>query len=265
MLPWLSDPVRKYEDDQAGTMPVEGGFYGEGVSSNLSYTVEIASSPTFSSGTVTVSGISATVWSSSPLPDGTYYWRVEAVAPGGGTAGFSSAESFLVDTAAPTSSVGALPSTVVGLSLAVPFTASDPAPGSGVAGVELLYSMDGGHDWAAYEGGALFSSGPISFQAPVPGVYEFQTVAVDRAGNHQAPTPGGQATVTFEPLAVTPNYAPYVFVVSLAALGVIGLVIALMFRRAKGPSASPRPWSEGKTSSGGDEPSGSSSGGTEGP
>ena len=31
--------------DQAGTMPVEGGFYGEGVSSNLSYTVEIATDP----------------------------------------------------------------------------------------------------------------------------------------------------------------------------------------------------------------------------
>jgi len=258
------------------TAPLTGAMFNHSVvplswnpvpNGSVSYTVEVSSSADFSSGTVTMTGIAATVWSPPALPDGTYYWRVEAVAPGGGTAGFSAVESYLIDTVAPFSTVGSLPSTVVGMSLSIPYTAVDPAPGSGVEGVELLYSVDGGHDWVAYENGTLFTASPIAFQAPVPGLYEFQTVAVDRAGNHQLPGPNGQASVVFDPLAVTPNYAPYVFLLTLAVLSLLGAWFLTRYRRPKPPTEAPRPWVETKPT---EPPSESpapppSSGRTEGP
>jgi hypothetical protein len=211
---------------------------------NMTYTVEFASSSDFGSGAITVSGLTGTVWTPPPLLDGSYYWAVEAVASGGATAGFSSVRTFLVDTIAPSSSVGPLPTTVVGLDLAIPFTATDPSPGSGVLGVELLYSLDDGHAWVAYDGGALFSASPIAFVAPVPGLYEFQTVAVDHAGNRQSLSATGQATVIFNPTATSPNYAPYVFVGGLVVLGAIAIGYLLRHRRDKGPSTAPRAWSE---------------------
>jgi hypothetical protein len=216
---------------------------------NVTYAVELASSSDFTSGTITVSGLTGTAWTPPPLLDGSYYWAVEAVAPGGATAGFSSVRSFLVDTVAPSSSVGPLPTTVVGLDLAIPFTATDPSPGSGVLGVELLYSVDGGHAWVAYDGGALFSASPIAFVAPVPGLYEFQTVAVDHAGNRQSLSATGQATVIFNPAATSPNYAPYVFVGGLVVLGAIAIGYLLRHRRDKGPSTAPRAWSESSSES----------------
>jgi len=218
--------------------------WSSSVGGGITFTLELATSGNFGAGLTTVPGLNSTVWTTPRLPDGTYYWRVEALAPGGGTAGFSPAASFLVDTVAPFSSVGPLPSTVAGLDLAIPFTATDPAPGSGVAGVVLLYSSDDGHDWVAYDAGELFTSSPIAFHAPVPGIYEFQTVAVDRAGNRQAPGAVGQASVAFQPLAVTPNYAPFVFLGTLAVLGIAGALGVLRYRRGKGPSSAPRPWSE---------------------
>lgn len=234
-------------------LPVSGAMLNHSVvalswspapTTDVNYTVEISNTSNFASGTSTVAGISGTEWTTPPLPDGTYYWRVEAVVPGGGTAGYSFIGHFLIDTVAPTSTIGALPSHVVGLDLAIPYTATDPAPASGVVGVALYYSSDNGHDWVAFDNGTLFNSSPIAFHAPFPGVYEFQTVAVDGAGNHQAMSSVGHASVVFEPLAVSPNYTPYVFVVSLIVLGVIGWAFLWRKRGAKRPTSAPRPWTE---------------------
>jgi len=87
--------------------------------------------------------------------------------------------------------VDALPASHIGSSLGIPYTATDAV---GVVDfVELHFRVDGG-DYVQY--GATFAAGPINFVIPDDGVYDFYTVATDRAGNEELPPGAPDATST---------------------------------------------------------------------
>lgn len=92
-----------------------------------------------------------------------------------------------LDTAAPTSSVGALPPSTTAASIDIPFTAGDGA-GSGVDTVELwVRSRAGpGAPWSAWALAAAASGSPITYAFPDYGEYEFYTTAIDLAGNRES-------------------------------------------------------------------------------
>jgi Big-like domain-containing protein len=152
-------------------------------SGGVNYTVQFSTNSSFGPGTTSSNAGSSTVLSMSGLADGWYYWRVEAVAPGGGVSGFSQTLSFLVDTTPPASQVGYLPAQTSAASISIPFTAADAAPGSGVAAVQLYYTPDAGRTWVAYANGTWYTTSPVVFAPSAPGTYGFLTVAKDRAGN----------------------------------------------------------------------------------
>jgi hypothetical protein len=232
--------------------------WGPVVGSGVRYSVVVSSDASGAGGIVVTSGDANSSWTTAPLADGTYVWHVEAVAPGGVARSASTNGTFVVDTVAPVSTVGPMPSMVRGLTVDVPFSASDPVPGSGLLGVRLLVSPDGGTDWSAYANGSLFTTSPIAFHAPHAGAYLFQTLAVDRAGNQQRSSPAGEAVVAFAPLSTSTNWAPAVFAVGLVALVIAGLALVPRRRRVpKAPAAPPQPWQETE----GAEPSPPASGG----
>jgi hypothetical protein len=66
-------------------------------SGNVTYNVELSTSPTFGSGSQWWLGVAGTSVAVGPLADGTWYWRVEGVSASGGSAGWSAAEMFQVD------------------------------------------------------------------------------------------------------------------------------------------------------------------------
>ncbi|MFZ2188346.1 MAG: Ig-like domain-containing protein, partial [Candidatus Moraniibacteriota bacterium] len=87
------------------------------------------------------------------------------------------------------------------------WTATDTTgtPESGVQGVILYYSVDGGSNWTAYNGGHIYTASPISFVAPQTGTFNFYARAVDNAGNEMAaPTDASyiQDTIVAQPTTV---------------------------------------------------------------
>ncbi len=101
----------------------------------------------------------------------------------------------IVDHVAPTSSVGALPPTVVAGSLAVPYTASDVV--SSVSTVELWwrYRLAPSDPWSDWTLGPSATSSPIPYTfASGDGYYEFYSVAIDGFGNREAPPETADAT-----------------------------------------------------------------------
>ena len=192
LIPVPVSPLGPYVNTSSVTlvwMPV--------ANANATYTVEISSSPTFGSGTVTIAGIRGTMVGVGPLTDGTWYWRVKAVA-GGGTAGYSPAQTFLLDTVPPSGSVSALPAYESSLSFPVAWSASDPG-GSGVAGAWMYWSNNSGISWTLVSPTMLTTS-PATFTAPGAGTYQFALRAVDKAGNLEA-FPGAQAATVVDNLA----------------------------------------------------------------
>ncbi len=175
-------------------IPLSGG--------GVTYIVQISTDASFGPGTVAYSGITGTSFSLPALADSWYFWRVASVSiSGGGNSPYSVAQSFLIDTHAPIATVGSLPLVSANLTVAIPFTAIDPSPGSGVAGVRLYYSTDAGQTWVLYAGGTLFSSSPISFTATTSASYGFVVVGQDRAGNLQTRGSTAQGKIVIDVIA----------------------------------------------------------------
>ncbi|MCS7131748.1 MAG: DNRLRE domain-containing protein, partial [Hadesarchaea archaeon] len=130
--------------------------------------------------------------SSSPafeLLDGSYRWRVRAYKCGEAS-GFSQVWTFIIDATPPSSSVDAIaPYWRSSSPLTITATASDG--GSGVAAVRLYYRYS--PDNSSWGGWAMFASDdspPWSWSFNFPsgnGYYEFYSIALDVAGNEEAP------------------------------------------------------------------------------
>ncbi|MEM2907958.1 MAG: DNRLRE domain-containing protein, partial [Candidatus Hadarchaeales archaeon] len=123
------------------------------------------------------------------LPDGSYWWRVRAYGCGE-VSEFSDVWTFVIDATPPSSSVDAIaPYWQNSSPLVITATAGDAT--SGVAEVKLYYrhSLDNSSwgDWALF---ASDDEPPWSWDFDFPGgegYYEFYTVALDIAGNEEAP------------------------------------------------------------------------------
>jgi len=113
-----------------------------------------------------------------------------------------------MDKTVPTSSGVAIVATeTTSQTFDIPWTATDTAgtPESGVQGVKLYYSVNGGTDWTVYNGGHIYTASPISFVAPQAGTFNFYAMALDNAGNEMTAPSGGasiQDTIVAQPATV---------------------------------------------------------------
>lgn len=108
--------------------------------------------------------------------DGRYDRKVRAADVAGNISAWSSEWRLTRDTVEPTSHADAFsPATTSDLTFDVVYSASDDR--AGVKNVELFYRKDGG-SWTSH---GKFTSSPISFTATGVGVYDFYTIAEDKA------------------------------------------------------------------------------------
>jgi len=99
----------------------------------------------------------------------------------------------LIDTVAPTSSVGPLPATINTTSFSVTWSGSDNPGGSGIASYDVYVSTDGKAFVPFLTHSAQTSA---VFSGSLGNSYGFYSVATDRAGNRQ-PTPTSAQATTF--------------------------------------------------------------------
>jgi len=112
------------------------------------------------------------------------------------------------DTTAPTSQAGPLNATYATNSISVPFTATDDA--SGVASVELWvrYRVNETRSWGAWALAAAATSSPIGYTFSWgDGNYEFYTVAVDAAGNREAPPASADVATRRDAIDDAPDFS----------------------------------------------------------
>ncbi len=107
-------------------------------------------------------------------------------------------DSIFVDTASPHSEVSGLPDYVNEPSFQIPYTYSDSLPGSGVARLELFYKV-GGDNWVSY--GSESPDSSFSFHSDEEGIYLFEIVAEDSAGNIEEQTFCAEDSVTVDATA----------------------------------------------------------------
>ena len=162
------------------------------------YLVQAATNAQFTSIYAASVWTASTSWSFQGLADGqTYWYRVRARNDAGVESAYSTFEVSTQDATAPISQVAPLSkATTASQSLDLSWSASDAT--SGIAGVELMVSYNGG-SFVALAGGP-YTTSPISFNstsANGDGDYAFYTIATDRAGNAElAPsTPDAEVTI----------------------------------------------------------------------
>jgi len=90
----------------------------------------------------------------------------------------------MVDTDAPTSAAGPLPTYTAVTTFSVSYSASD-GTGGGLADITLWYRNDGG-GWTSYATQPAGNFGFFSFTSAGDGTYEFATTATDVAGNSES-------------------------------------------------------------------------------
>ena len=115
---------------------------------------------------------------------GIWYYRVRATNAGGASP-WSNTESVVADGTPPASTATA-PTYANAQSIPIDWTASDPDPfSSGLYQVCLWYKVDTTGDWTVAPGCQPGSSGTFDFDPPdgTNGIYYFQTIAEDNAGN----------------------------------------------------------------------------------
>jgi hypothetical protein len=162
------------------------------------YTLQYATSPVFSGGTVTVAGLADTgytVPAPAALADGIWYWRVQAYSQGGVPSGYQATPfSFTVDTQAPVVPALYAPVDSSLLRDATPAFAWSATAGSGGT-YTLAYSPA-----ADFSSGVVTHSGladttftPTDPEALADGAWYWHVEAVDLAGHHS----GFQAAFTF--------------------------------------------------------------------
>lgn len=142
-----------------------------------------------SKGTTTADGSGNWSKTLSPVADGSHTYTATAADTGlSNNSSASGAVTVTVDTQRPSSSAASSASSSSS-PIAVSYTAADVSPGSGLASVELWVKRPGD---ASYSRAAIDSApggtGSFSYNATAgDGAYAFYTVAVDKAGNREAP------------------------------------------------------------------------------
>ena len=147
---------------------------------------------------ISQTGLTASTFTpATALADGRYSWKARARDGVGNVGPFSTVYTFTLDTVPPTSSAGSLSPFQTSPTFEVPYTASDPSSGSGVASVQLWYRVGTSGPYVLY---GTFTSAPISFAAASQGIYQFYTMATDNAGNvESAPSsPDAQTLVEID-------------------------------------------------------------------
>jgi len=150
--------------------------------------------------------------SSWNLGSGTYCWHVRVQDNSGASNAWSSYSTdtcFTVDRTAPTSAATS-PDYDNGGSIAVDWTASDNAGGSGVSSVVLWYRLDAGA-WTDSGMSQSGSAGTFDFDPPsgANGTYDFQTIATDVVGNVEAdPAGNGHDSTVYDTTPPTSQATP---------------------------------------------------------
>lgn len=124
----------------------------------------------------------------------------------GGAWWLSGIDEITPDVTPPSSTAGPLEASSTAATISVPYTASDA--GVGVDEVELWwrYRPDEGNPWGTWTLGPVGSSSPLSFSfAPGPGLYEFYTIAVDKAGNREEPPSAADASTVYAAVGWMPS------------------------------------------------------------
>lgn len=99
------------------------------------------------------------------------------------------------DAIPPQSSVTGLPTFIGSGTFPVGFSATDNVGGSGLLSIRLLYRINGG-GWTLFQ--EWNATGTITFLAPSDGVFEFYTIATDRAGNVESAPVEADASATVD-------------------------------------------------------------------
>jgi hypothetical protein len=180
------------------TTPVRSTSVSVAYTATLSASVELwrryraAGSTTWSAWSKVATATSSPIGTTLPSGDGRYEFYTIGISSGGTReAAPASADAYTdLDTGAPTSTVGAVPSTSSASSLSIPFTAADNANGTGIASTEL-WSRYRASDAVATGTWTLVASGTgPSGSITLPfasgaGVYDIATISVDLAGNRE--------------------------------------------------------------------------------
>ena len=146
------------------------------------------------------------------LGSNTYCWHVRVQDNSGASNAWSSYSTdtcFTVDRTAPTSAATS-PDYDNGGSIAVDWTASDNAGGSGVSSVVLWYRLDAGA-WTDSGMSQSGSSGTFTFNPPggTNGTYYFQTIATDVVGNVETgPAGNGDDSTVYDTTPPTSQATP---------------------------------------------------------
>jgi hypothetical protein len=158
-------------------------FSWTSVTNAANYSLQYSQDKTFSTGVTTITGISTIQYTlTTPLNDGKWYWRIQALDAYSNPSGYSDAYIIVIDTVPPTSTLTPLSQYQNSQTFNLAYTSSDNL--SGIAYIELYFSYNGGN----FEKYGTYSTqnGTITFNAPYgDGQYSFYILAVDNAGNIQ--------------------------------------------------------------------------------
>jgi hypothetical protein len=170
----------------------------EAASGATAYSAEVALDAAFTSLVGNSGWIATTNHTFTGLADGrTYHYRVQARDVAGNLSAFAAAVTSRQDASAPASYALALAAFKADATLDIEFAAADSL--SGVAGVELFWSKDGGA-FEMYPGGP-YTTSPIVFDAGMTGgdgAYAFYTMAADNVANGEAAPEAPDATTTVD-------------------------------------------------------------------
>ncbi|MGQ9583540.1 MAG: OmpL47-type beta-barrel domain-containing protein [Thermoplasmatota archaeon] len=148
----------------------------------ITYTIQLSRDQDFSTILEEKKGITQTEHRlNEELENGQYHWRVRA-SDGHGPGRWSEVWSFVIDTVPPSSSVKALPDYTTSESFTINWTGEDDR--AGVANYTIYVKYDNGTLAPWLEG---TEKEYARFSGSDGRKYEFYSVAVDRAGNREAP------------------------------------------------------------------------------
>jgi len=147
-----------------------------------------------------------------------------------------------IDTAAPTSLVIALPAKTSAMAFVVRWQGTDDPSGSGVAGYNVLLSIDGGA-FGPWQSNVSATSAVYS-ALPGPHTYAFKAQGIDNTGNVESLHTTADTTIAIVPLVIgattTPIFPARAANLSASGTGAAGSAIQLVVTDASGNASLPK-------------------------